>query len=97
MLKYERGLNGHFDAFEGYSRKGDNMTDWYHTSEEELYTMTVNDAIELISEDVKIGKRGGDWAPRKYMTKVYEACLKLLQKEDKNRKLDDIIGENNND
>ena len=53
----------------------------WKSSDEEVNSMTHEQAIELIQKQVNLGKSNGDFKPRKHMIKAYELAVEALEKQ----------------
>jgi len=51
----------------------------WKSSDEDIQNMTIKQAIELIENQITLGKLGGDFRPRKHMVKAYELALEALK------------------
>ena len=51
------------------------MKEWMHASLEEINKMTYEEAKEIISGQIELGHRKGDFRPREHLTKALEIIL----------------------
>jgi len=52
----------------------------WHSSDKEIESMTYEQAIELIQNQINLGKSKGDYKPRKHMVKAFELAVEALKR-----------------
>lgn len=52
----------------------------WHSSDKEIGLMTYEQAIELIQNQINLGKSKGNFKPRKHMVKAYELAVEALKR-----------------
>lgn len=58
------------------------MKDWLHSSDEEVKSMTFEEAKEIIEKQIALGHSKGEFRPRKHLTKALEIMLNKAIKSD---------------
>lgn len=51
----------------------------WKSSKSEINQMTITQAIEILENQIELGKSQGDWKPREHMIKAYEIAIKALK------------------
>lgn len=50
------------------------------SSKEEIASMTIKQAIEILENQIKLGHTKGDFRPREHMTKALEVAVECMKK-----------------
>jgi len=53
----------------------------WKSSDEEVNSITHEQAIELLQKQINLGMSNGDFKPRKHLVKAYELAVKSLEKQ----------------